>query len=246
MKTLVALLCLSTAVAFGGTRDPSTPDSKHVEYGENFKCVVKVRTRRTSDGKDQFASGVVVSPRHVVTAAHVVNGTSEWSVEDGDKRLPITGFAIHPQWDDDRFGHNDLAVATLKDVYSLDYYPTIYKGDTETGEIVSLCGYGVTGTFVTGYAVSDGLKRAGSNIVDRVEGGLLVCSVSSGRRTSLEYLITPGDSGGGLFIGNELAGIHSIIMRNAGSPSGRYGDESGHTRLTLHRDWILEQIDCDK
>jgi hypothetical protein len=99
---------------------------------------------------------------------------------------------------------------------------------------------------VTGYAVSDGLKRAGSNIVDRVEGGLLVCSVSSGRRTSLEYLITPGDSGGGLFIGNELAGIHSIIMRNAGSPSGRYGDESGHTRLTLHRDWILEQIDCDK
>lgn len=246
MKWLAAVVVFVASLAQAGTRDPSTQDARHVEYGAKFKCVVKVRTRRLSDGVEQFASGVVIGRRHVLTAAHVVDEAKDWAVDDGSRKIAITGVAIHPQYNENRFGHNDVAVARLAEDFVLDFYPPIYSGDAEAGAVVSICGYGVTGTFNTGYSFSDGVKRAGSNTVDRTEAGLLVCSVLGGRKTALEFLITPGDSGGGLFIGNELAGINSIIMRNNGSPSGRYGDESGHTRLTLHREWILKEIKCDE
>lgn len=246
MKWLaVAALCVSS-LAQAGTRDPSTPDSRHVEYGAKFKCIVKVRTRRNADNVDQFASGVVIGKRHVLTAAHVVIDTKDWSVEDGERKVAVKGVSVHPQFTEARFGHSDVAIATLSEDWPLDFYPPIYRGDSEPGAIVSICGYGVTGTFDTGYQFSDGIKRAGSNIIDRTEAGMLVCSVLGGRKTALEFLITPGDSGGGLFIGNELAGINSVIMRDKGSPSGRYGDESGHTRLTLHREWILKEVSCDE
>lgn len=243
---LVAFVMLLSVQAAGGTRDPSVADSSHLDYGAKFRCVVKVRTRRSVDGVNQFASGVVVSRRDVVTAAHVVEGTDNWGIILDGQEVPISGVAVHPRFDTNRIGHNDLAVARLARDVTLDFYPSLYGGDGEVGEVASIAGYGITGTFATGGTVSDGRLRAGSNVIDRVEGGMLICSTPGGRKTALEFLIAPGDSGGGLFIGNELAGIHSVIMHEDKSPpTSRYGDESGHTRVTLHRRWIQEQIDCE-
>jgi hypothetical protein len=59
-------------------------------------------------------------------------------------------------------------------------------------------------------------------------------------KTSLEFLIASGDSGGGLFIDGKLAGINSCIMAVNGSPKSDYRTESGHTRISINLDWILE------
>ena len=58
----------------------------------------------------------------------------------------------------------------------------------------------------------------------------------------LEYLIAPGDSGGGVFIdfgsGPLLAGIHSFGAAWDGLVDSDYGDASGHTRVSVFNSWI--------
>jgi secreted trypsin-like serine protease len=51
-------------------------------------------------------------------------------------------------------------------------------------------------------------------------------------------MIAPGDSGGPLFIGRELAGINSFTMADRGPLNSREGEETGHTRVSLYLEWI--------
>ena len=58
----------------------------------------------------------------------------------------------------------------------------------------------------------------------------------------LEYLIAPGDSGGGMFIdvaGEDLlAGVHSFGASFDDLTDSDYGDVSGHTRVSAFTRWI--------
>lgn len=59
---------------------------------------------------------------------------------------------------------------------------------------------------------------------------------------NLEYLIGPGDSGGGVFTtGNALAGVHSFILSTDGSPNSDYGDMMGSTRVAPFVPWIAQR-----
>lgn len=232
---------LAIALVFAGTIDPRKSDEDHVRYGSQFKCVAQIECREIKSGHRQSASCVIVSPRCVVTAAHVVRDADDWFVvrDDGSKHR-IEGVSFP----DDK---SDIAACRIvpEDKFALDFYPPLYAGENEAGKVASIAGYGLTGTFATGATTSDGKRRAGSNVIDRVEKDLLICSIDGGRRTELEFLISFGDSGGGLFIGNELAGINSFIMRDKGSPKSRYGDESAHTRISAHRGWLESEMKRD-
>jgi len=244
MKTLFfAIATLFAAAVSAGTIDPKTPDQKHVDYGAKFECVARISCRENKSGKTAYASCVAVSPRWVVTAGHVVADSSDWKVILlNGKTVKIEELIIHEEFKEASLGFNDIAVGKCEEDLGLSFYPALYAGDDETGKVVSICGYGVTGTFSTGANLSDGKRRAGSNTIDHCERGVLVCSVGSGIKTELEFLIAPGDSGGGLFIGNQLAGINSFLMVEGRSPASKYGEESGHTRVSLHREWIHERI----
>ena len=56
-------------------------------------------------------------------------------------------------------------------------------------------------------------------------------------------MLAPGDSGGGLFIGDRLAGINSFLMASDKNPNGSYTDESAFTRVSLYTNWIESQIE---
>jgi hypothetical protein len=232
---------LYCGVAAAGTIDPSTPDSKHLDYGEQFSCVARISCREKSTEKMAHASCVIVGPHHIVTAGHVVSDSDGWIVRSGTSVIPLVDVWVHPQF---RTGVHDIAVGRSKEDFGLARYPGLYGDDNERGRVVSICGYGITGTFFTGSVISDGKKRGGSNIVDYIDTkDLIVCSVGSGVATALEFLIAPGDSGGGLFIGDDLAGVNSVVMVSGGrSPNSRWGEESGHTRISTHKEWILERI----
>jgi hypothetical protein len=97
----------------------------------------------------------------------------------------------------------------------------------------------MTGDYRRGAKFHDGKKRAGSNYIDELFCGMLVCSLQSKPHTSLEFLIAQGDSGGGLFIDQKLAGINSSVMTHKGGTlNSDIQDQSCHTRISLHKPWI--------
>jgi len=134
----------------------------------------------------------------------------------------------------------DIALCRLNEDAIIDFYPELYGKDDEIGKLCSLAGWGMHGTWTTGTIYDDDKRRAGSNYIDPIMfRGMMVCSVQDkSKRTSLEFLIGHGDSGGGLFIDKKLAGIHSCIYTGDGNLDSSYKDYSAHTRVSIHKEWI--------
>lgn len=239
-------MLLMSSVVYSGTIDPDTQDSKYLDYGSKFTSVLRISCY---DGVGvSSGSAVVLGPNHIVTAAHVVDGSTSWTVKIKDKNYIIKKIILHPEYKKNVFSNADIAVGFLEDTIVLEHYPTLYEEEDEVGRICSISGWGLTGTFNTGVKISDGKQRAGSNFVDRIEKNVLICSPSKKheKMTALEYLICSGDSGGGLFIDGKLAGINSSVLGYDGKPDSTYKDESCHTRVSKYTNWIKEIISNEK
>lgn len=238
------LLILFPTNLVAGTIDPDTPDSKYVEYGENFTNIVKIFC---FDGRGiSSGSAVVIGDHWILTAAHVVENCNSWFIEIDNKKHKISKMIMHPKYKTDKFGYDDIALGYLEHNLCLNVYPDLYEESDEVGKLCSMAGWGFSGDFNTGIKFNDKKRRAGSNFIDRTERQILVCSPSrpTQKSTELEYLIGSGDSGGGLFINGKLAGIHSSVMAtNDKKPNSSYGDESCHTRVSLYACWIKEIIE---
>lgn len=226
-----------------GTRDPNTSDSKYIEYGSKFKSVLKICGK---DKKDRMycASAVAIKPHWIVTAAHVVKDCDSCFVTVEDKKRCVTNIIYHSDYEENTFGYHDIAVGYVEEDIGLDFYPELYSEADEIGKVCSISGFGLTGTFNTGITQSDNKRRAGSNIIDKIDRHLLICTPSlSHKKTELEFLIGSGDSGGGLFISNKLAGINSCVISEDKKPDSTYTDESGHTRISKYFEWINQNTE---
>lgn len=242
MKFLVfcLLICSLGFHSLGGTIDPSIPDSKYLEYAKDFKCVYKI-CGTYKDGTMFCASAVVIDSHWVLTAAHVVQDPKICLIHKDNNAHEVTRIFIHPDFKDEGFGKADIALCYVDEDINLEFYPKLYEGDDEVGKVCAISGYGLTGTFNTGAIKADGNQRAGSNHIDEIQNDLLICTPStrtSKKRSSLEFLIGSGDSGGGLFIDGRLAGINSCVLAADKKPDSTYGDEAGHTRVSKFVDWI--------
>jgi hypothetical protein len=246
---LFASIAFAVVASFAGTMLPEKDDSEYVAYAKKFPYVAVLKCRSGETGESQVASCVLIDGRWAVTAAHVVDGMNEWVVvTDDGKQHVIEGVSIHADYRRGKHGAGDLAICRSKDDFGLPWYPPLYEGSDERGRVASIAGFGAVGTFRDGRTKPcDGVRRAGSNVVDEAGEGYLVCTAGGDRTTSLEFLIAPGDSGGGLFIGNRLAGVNSYVSTFGKSPPrGVHGDHSGHTRISDYRDWIRKEMRCDE
>jgi hypothetical protein len=222
---------------FAGTRDPSISDEKYIEYGKKFQSVGRIIGKYHTN--EMFAgSATAIDPYIIITAAHVVNNSKTCTFYIDDKKYTVKTVICHKDFDEDKFGQYDIAICILSTALELDEYPSLYAEEDEVGKDCSVCGYGFIGTFLTGSSINDDKKRAGTNNIDYIDNQLLICSPSKEDKTALEYLIASGDSGGGLFIDGKLAGVNSCLLKTNGKPDGKYGTESGHTRISQHIEWI--------
>ena len=234
---------LSINLVQAGTRDPNVPDSKYINYAKDFHFVGKV-CGKYNDGSAYCASGVAISDYIMITAAHVVDKSESCQFNINNKKCKIKEVIIHKDFDESKFGLNDIAICISEESFDLKFYPGLYTEKDEIGKVCSISGYGITGTFNTGAKLSDDTRRAGSNKIDYIDKQLLICSPSKDNsKTQLEFLIASGDSGGGLFIDGKLAGINSCVMAVKGSPNSSYGSESGHTRISDHAEWIKKVLE---
>lgn len=251
--TTLLVLLSSAESSYAGTRDPNTADSKYLEFGKQFPSVVRFRAitevtdSKTGDKRPtpQYGSAVVIKPNWVLTAAHLVTDADQHTVlRDDGTEYPLPTVLIPKEYTGDNIGYYDLALCYSPKDFKLDFYTPLYRKYDEMGKAITIAGYGITGTFRTGCVLADGKKRAGHNKIDGAERAVLICTPSTGlARLPLEYMISPGDSGGGMFIGNELAGINSFLMAIDKKPDGTYGDESAFTRISLYANWIESQIE---
>jgi hypothetical protein len=229
-------------VTNAGTIDPSIPDSKYVEFGKKFYCIHKICGTYT-DGSKFCASAVVIDKNHILTAAHVVKGYKNCYITIDDNKFNLSQIIIHKDFESGGFGIADIAIGYSAEEFGMEYYPAMYTENDEVGKVCSISGYGLTGNFNSGTNKFDGIKRAGSNTIDTITKDLLICTPSKRGdkdHTPLEFIIGSGDSGGGLFIDGKLAGINSCIMVEGRSPSSKYGEESGYTRISKFLEWINE------
>lgn len=248
LMLLSCLILLNISYVFAGTIDPNTPDKLYIEYGSKFTNIAKLCCIN-SDNQKACGSAVIISPHWIVTAAHIVDGSTSCKISIENKQYNLSKIICHENYKDSVFGQNDIALGYTEEPIELDFFPDLYHLDDEVGKVCSISGFGYAGTFLSGASIDDFKKRAGSNIVDKIEKGTIICSASINhvdRKTELEFLIASGDSGGGLFIDGKLAGINSAIISRDGSPNSDYGDESCHTRISALRNWILNHISNTK
>lgn len=241
------ILFFFASKAFAGTIDPGTPDSKYVEFGKQFPFVVQITNdidcKKCDKAHAQHASAVIIRPHWALTAAHVINGSKDDVLHVGEKKHRV-GYKIqHKEYDEDKVGLHDIALCYSAEDFKLDFYVPLYRKTDELGQAVTIAGWGATGNFATGVTKSDNTRRAGHNKLASSFLSVVTCVPRKEGRFPLEFMIAPGDSGGGMFIGNELAGINSFLAHADGKPDGSYGDDSAFTRVSLYADWVESQIE---
>ena len=262
---LTALLVILTAApAVGGTIPVGADYADYADFAAN-PALGSLGLVSYSGG---YGSGVYIGDGWVVTAAHVADSASGFIFGAGVHVHGSDVVRIPDAWNGDSTSGNDVAVIHLAgDVDGLSA-ATLYTGPNQDllGETIALTGYGKTGTGQTGAIGSGRTLYGGTNTADALGGDVPVLRVydsrilfvdfddpqasddgypwSAANAGELEYMIAPGDSGGGVFLLTEdqahLVGVNSFILGLDGDPNSDYGDLTGVNTLSPHIDWIEE------
>jgi hypothetical protein len=226
-------------IGFAGSIHENIPDSKYLELGSKYSSVVQLDINM-GNNITAVGSGVIIDENWILTAAHgIVNSSKVVAHKDGIS-YESTKIVPHKDFDYDK-GSYDIGLIKFNKKFNLNKYPELCKDDKLEGKQVIMCGYGTIKSANNPDLEKLDMKiRAGSNIIDKIEDHLYICSMSKENNTRHEYIISGGDSGGGLFIDNQLVGINSCCISTDGKTDGSYDDQSGHTRIVLFLDWIEE------
>lgn len=235
-KILCVVLCCAFAwSAFAIVIRHDKDETKYRELASEFPAAVTLKP----DG-----AGVLIDPSWVLTAAHVAKYIAYESpkVEIAGKTIGVTEVLIHPKWN--RMPH-DVALLKLAEPVK-DVAPALlYSADDEVGKTVTFVGNGDFGTGLTGPKTMDKTRRAATNVVDRADEQWIYFDFDQGdEATELEGVSGPGDSGGPALavVDGKLYTLGVSVFANGDDGPGRYGVIEGYTRISTHRQWIIDAM----
>jgi hypothetical protein len=232
-------------------------DSQYVTLGANVAYAGVGRFDGTTSNSSFIASGTLIAPDWVLTAAHVVDQATSLKFTVGGSTYTGNSWTAYTGWTGNLMAGYDIGLVHLNSSANAKA-ATLYTGSAEFGQTATFVGYGMTGTGQTGATRLDGKKRAAQNVIDGMQNSRLFLSdfdnpnsrrdsmFGSSTPLNLEGLIAPGDSGGGVFIttsaGTFLAGVNSFGAAWDGRVNSDYGDVAGYTRVSAFYAWINSVI----
>jgi len=239
---LAVSLVLSAGPAAALLTRPDRDDAEYLDLATRYPATVRIDT--------PVGAGVLISPRWVLTAAHVAEAMRDTpqriKLAVGGRNREVQAVYLHPDWK--RGGASDLALLHLK-IPVEDVEPAnVYRQSDEAGQTVRLVGHGASGRIgeKPSSPPADRKARAGVNTVDRVEPFMLGFKVKPADEASdLQGVFAAGDRGGPAFVEVEgevfLAGIgHATQDANGDSVLGNVGDWDLFVRVSAFREWINE------
>jgi hypothetical protein len=187
---VLALLWLGPA-GQAGVRREDVADSEFLNLAASalYQSVGKF-TYSVGSGS-YIASGVLISPEWVLTAAHVTEGNDflgggitnmnfSLDTEGGVLSFAAAEWLTHPGWattEGDLLAGYDIGLVRLSSSVTAVQAATLYLQETLAIQAGTIVGYGATGTGLTGYnGGTSGTKRAGQNMIDAQGDGETISS----------------------------------------------------------------------
>lgn len=184
------------------------------------KCVGQV----FSDDGDFIGSSVLIAPKVVLTAAHVIKGTNLEYFRTNNQCYKIKKSIIHPDYSEENYGKNDIGIIFLEE--ECLETPAVLQTNPEElirGESLTTVGY------------SHRIKKI-SNERTFWYYGTIVEQPTYIRFLAYKGNIWLGDSGGAVFEdGGKLTGIISALMI-----SEYHVVDQIATRIDLYIPWIRQ------
>jgi hypothetical protein len=241
MIQILFLLFFCTSL-FAGTIDPDVPDSEYIKFASSLDYVVEIEGE-CRDNTLFYGSAILIDDYNFLTAAHVVENHKSCKISVNHNEFLVSRVIPHPDFKNENIGFADIAIGHSTKPFNIKNYPLLYNDTEEQNKICIISGYGVSGKSGTenNSLVFDRKRRAGSNLIDKIEKDTLICietSRGNDTHTNMEFMIASGDSGGPLFIDNKLAGINSLLVTVKSSVEPKKRVESAHTRISKFVDWI--------